>query len=86
MTLTSLIISLVLAFIAYRIASNWNNVLFRILGMGYLIVRGGLWVYSGLIGGVLMPLVVGVLMLILASVAWQRRGGSRRATAEESWG
>ena len=73
MTLISLITTLVYASISYALARHWNIMLCRILGMGYLIVRGVTLIYIGVVfASSLMPLAVGVLMLILAWMAWRR--------------
>ena len=71
MTTTSIIINIVLACVAFGAARNWENVISRVIGLGFLIARGGMLVAAGTLSDMgLMPILIGVGMLGLAGVAW----------------
>jgi hypothetical protein len=71
MSTASIIINIVLAGVAFGAARNWENGLSRVLGIGFLIARGGMLVAAGTVGDQgPLPTLVGAAMLVLAGVAW----------------
>ena len=71
MSTTSIIINIVLACVAFGAARNWENTLSRVLGLGFLIARGGMLVASGTLSDKgPLPILIGAEMLVIAGVAW----------------
>ena len=71
MSTTSIIINIVLACVAFGAARNWENTLRRVVGLGFLIARGGMLVSVGTLSDKgPVPILIGAAMLVLAGVAW----------------
>ncbi len=71
MSTVSILISLALGVVAFGAARNSEDTLSRILGLGYLVARGGMLIAAGSFGDKgPLPISVGVGMLVLAGVAW----------------
>jgi hypothetical protein len=71
MSTTSIVINIVLACVAFGVARNWENTLSRVLGLGFLIARGGMLIAAGTLSDKgPLPILVGAVMLVLAGVAW----------------
>jgi hypothetical protein len=71
MSTASIIINIVLAGVAFGAARNWENTISRVLGLGFLIARGGMLVAAGTLSDKgPLPILIGAAMLVLAGVAW----------------
>lgn len=59
--------------LAYGAAMRSENPLVRVLGIGFLIARGVLFLIAGLFGGLkAVFIIVGIGLLVLAAHAWSR--------------
>ena len=71
MSILAILINAAIAYVAFHFARNGENVVSRVLSLGYLIARGGLLLFVGnLSDHGLIPLLLGTVMLALAGVAW----------------
>lgn len=71
MSVLAILINIALVYLAFHFARNGESVIGRILGLGFLISRGGMLLLLGSLSdkGV-VPLLLGTVMLVLAGVAW----------------
>lgn len=71
MSAFSILTTVTFACVAFLFARNGERVIGRVLGLGFLIARGGMLLLMGsLVEHGLIPLLLGAVMLTLAGVAW----------------
>jgi len=71
MSILAILINVALVYLAFHFARNGERVIGRILGLGFLIARGGMLLLLGSLSDKgLVPLLLGTVMLVLAGVAW----------------
>lgn len=71
MSTLAILINAAIAYGAFSFARNGENVISRVLGLGFLIARGGLLLFVGSLSDQgFIPLLLGTVMLLLAGMAW----------------